>query len=283
MTATMQRPESRTRPANALAARDPSIRIITGPLRRLGPHHIVTTELLPPGRSAARGSLLRPSPPAWSTGGLTRRRPTGSWWWKACARRVNIGALFVLLFVAAYRLPVALLPPAWIQPLVAAGLAAAFLGERLPRRSTVVAACSESSSSCWCCGRAPQSTPRVLAGLAGALSMAGVVLTKHWGRSGLTAAFTSWQLITAGGACSLIKLRGRGTTPVAHRQNLIGFTWPRHRGAAASYLIWSPRGRPTPGRPGVAPRPHQPGVAHDRRPRRPPPDPGHRPRCSAPP
>ncbi len=86
--------------------------------------YIVTTELLPPGRPLL-AATLRALPAGLALAAITRRRPTGSWWWKAAVLGVlNIGAFFVLLFVAAYRLPGGVAATLGsIQPLVAAGLA----------------------------------------------------------------------------------------------------------------------------------------------------------------
>lgn len=73
---------------------------------------------------------------------LTRRLPTGSWWWRSLVLgTLNIGAFFALLFIAAYRLPggVAATVGA-VQPLLVALLAAGLLGERLTPRTALAAA-----------------------------------------------------------------------------------------------------------------------------------------------
>jgi probable blue pigment (indigoidine) exporter len=173
---------------------------------------------------------------------MTRRRPSGSWWWKAAVLGVlNIGAFFVLLFVAAYRLPGGVAATLGsIQPLVAAALATAFLGERF-RRSTAAAGILGIVGVGLLVLRsgAALDTVGILAGLAGALSMAtGVVLTKHWGRPVPLAAFTSWQLIAGGVLLAPIALAVEGPPPSLTGQNLIGFTWLATAGAAVSYLVW---------------------------------------------
>ena len=202
---------------------------------------VITTELLPPGRPLL-AAALRALPAGLALATITRRRPTGSWWWKAASLGVlNIGAFFVLLFVAAYRLPggVAATLGA-VQPLVAAALAAAFLGERL-RRSTVAAGMLGVVGVGLLVLRsdAAVDTVGVLAGLTGALSMAsGVVLTKHWGRPVPLAAFTSWQLIAGGVLLAPIALAVEGPPPPLTGQNLIGFAWLATGGAAVSYLVW---------------------------------------------
>lgn len=69
---------------------------------------------------------------------VTRRPPHGRWLWRSLLLGTfNIGALFALLFVAAYRLPggVAATLTA-VLPLLVAGLAFLLLGERLPAGSS---------------------------------------------------------------------------------------------------------------------------------------------------
>lgn len=203
--------------------------------------YIVTTELLPPGRPLL-AATLRALPAGLALAAVTRRRPTGSWWWKAAVLGVlNIGAFFVLLFVAAYRLPGGVAATLGsIQPLIAAGLATPVLGERF-RRTTAVAGTLGVIGVGLLVLRpgAELDAVGVIAGLAGAVCMAtGVVLTKHWGRPVSLAAFTSWQLIAGGLLLAPIALAIEGPPPAMTGQNLIGFTWLATGGAAISYLIW---------------------------------------------
>jgi probable blue pigment (indigoidine) exporter len=241
MTATVQHHESiaRTAAAPNPGRFDP---IITGLAPAAwGLTYIVTTELLPPGRPLL-AATLRALPAGLALAAITRRCPTGSWWWKAAVLGVlNIGAFFVLLFVAAYRLPGGVAATLGsIQPLVAAALATAFLGERF-RRSTAAAGILGIAGVGLLVLRsgAALDTVGILAGLAGALSMAtGVVLTKHWGRPVPLAAFTSWQLVAGGALLAPIALAVEGPPPSLTGQNLVGFAWLATAGAAVSYLIW---------------------------------------------
>ena len=203
--------------------------------------YIVTTELLPPGRPLL-AATLRALPAGLAMAAATRRLPAGSWWWKACVLgMLNIGAFFVVLFVAAYRLPggVAATLGA-VQPLIAAGLAAVVLGERV-RRTTVVAGVLGIVGVALLVLRAEASldTVGVLAGLTGAASMAtGVVLTKRWGRPVPLAAFTSWQLVAGGIVLAPIALIVEGPPPSMTADHVLGYVWLATGGAAISYSLW---------------------------------------------
>ena len=203
--------------------------------------YIVTTELLPPDRPLL-AATLRALPAGLALAAVTRHRPTGSWWWKAGVLGVlNIGAFFVLLFIAAYRLPGGVAATLGsIQPLIAAGLATLVLGERF-RRTTAVAGVLGVTGVGLLVLRsgAALDTVGVAAGLVGAVAMAtGVVLTKYWGRPVPLVAFTGWQLIAGGLLLAPVALAVEGPPPPLTGENLIGFTWLATGGAAVSYLLW---------------------------------------------
>ncbi len=104
-----------------------------------GTTYVVASEFLPADRPLL-AATVRALPVGLVFVVMSRRAPTGSWWWRsAVLGTLNIGAFFALLFVAAFRLPGGVAATAGaVQPLVAAGLAAVLLGERL--RPTTLAA-----------------------------------------------------------------------------------------------------------------------------------------------
>lgn len=206
-----------------------------------GTTYVVTTELLPPGRPILAG-MLRALPAGLVLVALTRQRPVGTWWAKAAVLgTLNIGGFFALLFVAAYRLPggVAATLGA-VQPLVAAGLAATLLRERL-RPEVVAAGVIGLVGVALLVLRAGAQLDGlgVLAGLAGAASMAtGVVLTKRWGRPVPLLAFTAWQLVAGGLVLTPLALAFEGLPPGLGAGHLAGFLWLGSVGTAVAYSLW---------------------------------------------
>lgn len=208
-----------------------------------GTTYLVTTEFLPPGYPLVSG-VIRALPAGLVLLAVTRQLPRGVWLWRSLVLgTLNIGALFALLFVAAYRLPggVAATLTA-VQPLFVVAIAFLVLGEKPTRwrvgwglvgvlgvglivlRGTLVF-----------------DAVGILAGLAAAGVMAaGIVLTKRWGRPegvGPTA-LAGWQL-TAGGLVLLpVALAVEGLPPALDASAIGGYAWLAIVGAGLSYPIW---------------------------------------------
>jgi probable blue pigment (indigoidine) exporter len=206
-----------------------------------GSTYAVTTEVLPPDRPLL-AAALRALPAGLLLLAVTRRLPTGSWWWRsAVLGSLNIGAFFALLFVSAYRLPggvAAVLGAA--GPLLVAGLSVVLLHERLTTRRLLAGMTAAAGVALTVL------TPQagldrwgVLAGLAGAASMAlGLVLTKRWGRPAPVLTVTGWQL-TAGGLVLLpLALAVEGPPPTLTTVHLTGYAYLSLVGSAAAYTLW---------------------------------------------
>lgn len=206
-----------------------------------GTTYLVTTELLPAGRPLLAG-LLRALPAGIVLAAITRSRPQGTWWFKAALLGIlNIGGFFALLFLAAFRLPGGVAGTLGaIQPLLAAGLAAALLGERMQQTVLFAGILGVTGVGLLVLGaEAKLDAIGVFAGLGGAAAMAiGVVLTKRWGRPTSLLAFTSWQLIAGGLFLLPLALMVEGVPQNISTANIAGFLWLSSVGTAVAYALW---------------------------------------------
>lgn len=206
-----------------------------------GTTYLVTTELLPAGRPLLAG-LLRALPAGIALAAITRSRPQGTWWFKAALLGIlNIGGFFALLFLAAFRLPGGVAGTLGaIQPLLAAALAAALLGERMRQTVLFAGVLGVTGVGLLVLGaEAKLDAIGVFAGLGGAAAMAmGVVLTKRWGRPTSLLAFTSWQLIAGGLFLLPLALMVEGVPQNISTANIAGFLWLSSVGTAVAYALW---------------------------------------------
>jgi probable blue pigment (indigoidine) exporter len=206
-----------------------------------GTTYATTTELLPAGRPLL-AATLRALPAGIALLAVTRVRPSRDWWGRlAVLGTLNVGAFFALLFVAAHRLPGGLAATLGaIQPLVAAGLAAAVLGERVRPRTIVAGALGIVGVALLVLrAKAGIDPVGVAAGLAGTTSMAcGVVLTKRWGRSLPLLAATGWQLLAGGVLLAPLTLVVEGLPPVPTPAGVAGHLWLGLAGTAVAYTLW---------------------------------------------
>ncbi|QNP62420.1 EamA family transporter [Streptomyces genisteinicus] len=207
-----------------------------------GSTYLVTTELLPPGRPLL-AAVLRALPAGLLLVAITRRLPRGIWWWRALLLgALNIGVFFALLFVAAYRLPggVAATVGA-VQPLLAAGLSAALLGDRLSARTAVAGVAGVAGVSLLVLrSEARLDAVGVAAALGGALVMAtGVVLAKRWTSPAPLLATTGWQLVAGGLLLLPVALLAEGLPPAGLTAvNYAGYAYLSLIGAAVAYALW---------------------------------------------
>jgi probable blue pigment (indigoidine) exporter len=206
-----------------------------------GTTYLVTSEFLPPDRPLL-AAVVRALPAGLLLIALTRRLPTGDWWWRALVLgTLNIGAFLFLLFVAAYRLPggVAATVGA-IQPVLVGALSAGLLGERLRTRTVVAGAAGVAGVSLLVLrADARLDTIGVLAAVGGAIVMAlGVVLAKRWRSPAPVLATTGWQL-TAGGLVLVPALfLVEGLPSVVTGVNVAGYAYLSLIGAALTYSLW---------------------------------------------
>lgn len=206
-----------------------------------GTTYLVTSEFLPPDRPLL-AAVVRALPAGLLLIAVTRRLPTGDWWWRALVLgTLNIGAFLFLLFVAAYRLPggVAATVGA-IQPVLVGALSAGLLGEKLRTRTVVAGAAGVAGVSLLVLrADARLDTIGVLAAVGGAVVMAcGVVLAKRWRSPAPVLATTGWQL-TAGGLVLVPALfLVEGLPSAVTGVNVAGYAYLSLIGAALTYSLW---------------------------------------------
>ncbi|MFE2418849.1 EamA family transporter [Streptomyces hokutonensis] len=208
-----------------------------------GSTYLVTTEFLPPDRPLL-ASTLRALPAGLILLLMTRKLPSGVWWWRAVVLGVlNIGAFFYFLFLAAYHLPggVAALVMS-IQPMIVLLLGSLLLKDRI--RPLHVGSCLLAAAGVALLVLQPHAGLDgigVMAGLLGALSMAsGIVLTKKWGRpddvSLLT--FTGWQLTVGGLVLLPVMLASEDLPDHLTWGNIGGYLYLGVIGALIAYVLW---------------------------------------------
>lgn len=206
-----------------------------------GSTYLVTTKALPSGYPVTLAAL-RALPAGLLLLALTRCVPPRAWLGRTLVLGgLNFALFWVLLFVAAYRLPggVAATLGA-LQAMMVIVMARGWLGT--PIRAGAVAAAAAGVLGVALLLISPQARLDpigVAAGLGGAGSMAaGTVLSRKWQPPVSALSFTAWQL-TAGGLILLpLALIMEPQLPSLSATNLAGLTWLGLVGAAATYAIW---------------------------------------------
>ncbi|WP_353241689.1 EamA family transporter [Providencia sp.] len=206
-----------------------------------GSTYLVTTEMLPSGLPLTL-AVLRALPAGLLLIQLLRQLPSGIWWLRvAILGALNFSLFWWLLFIAAYRLPggVAATVGA-VQPLIVLFLSRWLLNNRLSSVS-VIASLSGivGVAILLLTPTAALDWVGVMAGLAGAFSMAaGTVLSRRWQPPVSALTFTSWQL-TAGGLILLpFAFIFEPALPALTSVNIIGLSYLTLIGGALTYALW---------------------------------------------
>lgn len=206
-----------------------------------GSTYLVATETLPAGYPITLAAL-RALPAGLLLLAWTRMLPSGVWLWRSLVLgTLNFSVFWVLLYVAAYRLPggVAATLGA-MQPLMVVLLARPLLGT--PIRALVVALALAGVAGVALLVLGPDAAldPWGMAAAAtGAASMAaGTVLTRRWQAPVPVLGFAAWQL-TAGGLLLLpLAWWSEPALPRLDATNIGGLMWLTLVGAAVSYWLW---------------------------------------------
>lgn len=206
-----------------------------------GSTYLITTEMLPAGYPMTV-AMLRALPAGLLLMLFIRRLPKGIWWGRIFVLgALNFAVFWWLLFVSAYRLPggVAATVGA-IQPLIVLLLSRMVLGNVLKPTAVLGALCGIGGVALLLLTpQAKLDTIGIIAGLAGAFSMAaGTVLSRRWQPDVSPLTFTTWQL-TAGGLLLLpVSLLLEPALPPLTLLNISGLLYLGLIGAALTYLFW---------------------------------------------
>jgi probable blue pigment (indigoidine) exporter len=207
-----------------------------------GTNYWAATELLPPGRPllAAAGRAL---PAGLLLLALTRRLPPPGWRLRIAALAVlNVGLFFVLLFVAAERLPGGVAAAAGaIAPIVVVLLGWPVLGLAPTRAGLALGGLGVVGVAALVLGPAASLDPLGVAAAVGsaACMAAGTVLGRRLGRPPLSlASQTGWQLAIGGSLVAPLSLLIEGPPAVPSGRNLAGFALVGLLGTAVAHALW---------------------------------------------
>jgi probable blue pigment (indigoidine) exporter len=206
-----------------------------------GSTYFVTKQLLP-ADSPLWGAAIRALPAGILLMLLARRRPRGVWWWRSAVLGIlNVGAFFVLLYVAAQLLPSSVAASIMAAgPLVMIGLAWALASERpVPRVVAgaligmlgvlVIVATSSTGVNAW--GVVTSASAMVMSAL-------GYVLSKRWASDIPVLSLTAWQLLAGGGALTVAALAFEGTPPALDTGAILGFAYVSVIATALAFWCW---------------------------------------------
>ncbi|HGN0867918.1 TPA: EamA family transporter [Providencia alcalifaciens] len=206
-----------------------------------GSTYLVTTEMLPAGMPLTL-AMIRALPAGLLLLLFLRKLPQGIWWGRVLILGIlNFSLFWWLLFISAYRLPggVAATVGA-IQPLIVLFLSRWLLSSPLSSIS-IFAALSGifGVAILLLTPSAALDLTGIIAGLAGAFSMAaGTVLSRRWQPPVSALTFTSWQL-TAGGLVLLpFALLLEPALPSLSLLNITGLSYLTLIGGALTYALW---------------------------------------------
>lgn len=206
-----------------------------------GTTYFVTREFLPDGYPLY-GALIRALPAGILLLLLARRRPRGSWWWKSVVLgTLNMGAFFVLVYLAAQLLPTSIASTVMAAgPVVMLMLAWAILGAR-PRVVQVVAsAIGILGVALLLLTGAQAVNPGGVAASVSALLMSslGYVLAKRWGDDVDALSSTAWQLIAAGVLLAPVAVIVEGTPPTMDVTSVLAYGYISIVGTAVAFVAW---------------------------------------------
>lgn len=206
-----------------------------------GSTYFVTRQFLP-SDAPLWGALLRALPAGVILFCVARRRPRGDWWWKSLVLgTLNVGAFFVLVYVASQ-----LLPSSVASTIMASSagvlllLAWPLLSERPSGPALFGAALGLFGVGLLVFEDGAVIQPWGVAASFAAMLMSslGYLLTKRWASSEPLIAVTSWQLLGGSLVIAPCAIMLEGAPPAVDGPALAGFAYATLVATALAYLAW---------------------------------------------
>ena len=206
-----------------------------------GANYVVTRQLLPVD-APLWGSALRALPAGLVLLAVARTLPRGVWWWRSVVLgTLNVGAFFLLVYLAAQLLPSSVAASVMaLAPLTMAGFAWLLVAERMTGAALAGAVAGILGVLLLVGGASGGVDPLGLATSAAALllSSAGAVLGKRWNDGTPLVALTSWQLVLGGAVLAVVAVATEGAPPSLDAREAAGFAFTTLVATALAYLCW---------------------------------------------
>lgn len=206
-----------------------------------GANYFVTRQFLPED-APLWGAAIRALPAGILLLLIKPRLPRGSWWWKSVVLgALNVGAFFVLIYVASQLLPSNIASTIMAtSAAVLMFLAWPLLAER-PARTAVVGAVVGFVGVCVLLvqgGEAVNPWGVVASLVAMLMSSVGFILTKRWSPDESIITVTSWQLLAGGLLLLGVALVFEGAPPVLNPTAIAGFAYVSVIATALAFVAW---------------------------------------------
>ncbi len=205
-----------------------------------GSTYYVTRQFLPPD-DPLWGAALRALPAGLLLLLVARRLPRGSWWWRSLVLgTLNVGAFFVLVYLASTALPSSVAATVMATSALALLLLAwPLLGQR-PARRGLLGAGVGLLGVVLLVGAGGGVDPWGIAASAAAMLMSstGYVLTARWASAEPLVAVTAWQLAAGGLLLVPVALLVDGGPPPLDAPALAGFAYVTLVATAVAFVAW---------------------------------------------
>jgi probable blue pigment (indigoidine) exporter len=206
-----------------------------------GSTYYVTAHFLPDGHPLF-GAALRALPIGLVLLLVTRRLPRGDWWWKALVLgTLNIGVFFVLIYIAAQRLPTGLAATLTATSPIAMMLLAWPMIRERPRAASLAGAGIGLVGVALLVLRGGVVADGIgVAASVAAVLMAslGFVLVKRWKPPVDMLTVTSWQLVAGGALLLPIAMVVEGAPPALNGRAIGGFAYLVVIATGLAYAMW---------------------------------------------